>query len=362
MRSMLAEIDKGIKVPMSLSGDVLRHKLDEVPAQKAQRPFAFSRVFSFQSVASYAVMFAIMVAVAYAMRFNHQAPLVEGQFAVPDAIHLADPVKDDFSDVEFFEEPAEREVSEFNHNENDTIIIREQALEQINIAGNSTVDIGGTKPEQTPAPIAHTGGGEQANPLGTYGDYQLLWRENDPNDLDNGEFPVSLEIIGQGNTMISQTNIADMDMITDFLVDDDVLVIFGSNAGQWTMNAYAGFSSEQLALMSSLTQPGGIVSTRMHQGVVYAASYAVTAEPGVELVTIPESHNDSEGICYIGAIDVKTGETNLIGFEKASRDIMLLDKNVYVSLYSVDSPNGSKVDKVASIALNGISIEFEGIH
>ena len=352
LRSMLAEVDKGIMVPSSLKGDALRKRLDDIPATEERKPFAFTRVFSFQSVASYAVMFALIVAVFYTMRFNQQPPLVEGQFAVPETYGQENILISEDSDIEFFAEPDAGVPDESGRNIGGTLTFSVPESK-----GSEDDVISGDKQPPEPLPesaVKHTGGGGMSHPLGSLDDYHFSWRENDPNDADYGAFPVTLEIIGEGNILLSQINITDMDMISGFLTEGDLLVIFGSREGQSVTSTYVGFSALQPALTCSLTQPGSNVATKIYQGFVYVVSYASKPLPenDVPLTELEQSANT--GICYVSAIDARTGAINQVGFEDASEEISLFDRHVYISLSDGSAENNGLA---AQIVLDGMRIE-----
>ena len=359
LRELMAEVDKGINVPLSLSGDILRHKLEDIPAPEERKPFAFSRVFSFQSAASYAVMFALIVAVVYSMRYTNQAPpLVEGQFSVSENATTFDEAAEVeiFSDVEYFDVPKTEESIVIDRSAG--VVSFAAPLEQADImTGGASPSSALTDNSQN---SAHTGGSGQSHPLGESGGYQISWRENDPSDIDKAGSPVTVEIIAGSSSLISQVNISNMDIVSGFIAEGDALVILGSAAGVWVINSYIGFEDLQPEFTGSMTMPGASMTKRIYQDVVYAVSYIKdTSTAPVDIERIPIEGSNGSGICYIGAIDIKTGETNLVGFDNACEDITLFDRHAYISLYDEED---AKVDKVVQIELSGTAIELIGIH
>jgi hypothetical protein len=207
------------------------------------------------------------------------------------------------------------------------------------------------------------GGGGEAVTLGEWNGYTLAWRENDPTDPDKLPYPVTLDIVESATSgLVCQIDIGEMTSVTDFLIEGDSLVLIGASGAGITVNSYSGYESFAPVLTGSAWQPGRYVTARFYQGAAYIASHSPAGEAPPEGIPVEALEGSlDEGTCYIGAVDVASGASGLLGLQNAGEEVNLFERHAYLSFTSPGLEEGSTEIRVATITLDGISLALERV-
>jgi len=328
LRKVLGEVDEKIAVPDSVRGDALRCKLDNIypdvpaaPNKKSGTRFGL-HWFSLQSGISYAAAFALIVGLFYGLGFNQQPEmnLVERNMALSDP--NAPPRGEDTSE----EQP---------------LILFNQDEDVIDPAASGDTSVSSPAPPVQPDGVAGgdpyanpggMGGGGVSTPLGTQGGYTYTWRSNDSTDPDKGKFPITIDIVQDGSAAIAaQIDIPDMLGITDCYLTNSSLSVVGAGTEGVVTRSYLIATPWAPEELGSTVQPGGYISSRIHQDVIHTVTYC--EEPGLITCETEElPYSVSQNACIVAALDTATGGTAQKAFMGADNEnIDLYNLSMFIS-------------------------------
>lgn len=344
LRKVLADVDSNIVLPDSLKAEAMRRKLDAIPEPKKisflNAEFLRSRVFSLQSVVSYAVAFVIIFAAAWFMRLG-SPDIVDGNIDTVDAGSAENAVMD--------AEPFAMRVQEAEDNAADAAGVQEQ--EQADIPGILP------PPESLFQDSMGVGGGGAAKQLAADDRYTYLYRENDLTDPDGAGY--TLEIVDEQNQeLAARIGLEGFVEIRDCFVSEDMLTLVGLCEGgvvsrSWSL---AGLETESGPVQTAeLIQPGSYVAARAFEGVLHTVTLSDQAPEGVEPDVLEGSA--SEAVCILTALDIVTGQAEWAAWQGADNEINLYNRNLYISWVV---PQGEEDEELhmAQIILTGLDMEF----
>ena len=339
LRKVLGPVNENIPVPEALQGYALRQKLAQEPLPATESlwasaaDFLRSRVFSMQSVVSYALAFVVIMAITYTVGQN-PASLVDGNIAVTGAmaVNQAEPVE------------AEEEA------------ITEESPAVSFSAGNVTADTGAAMPDiasatQTApnAAVSPSTGGQAAamgqggsgavTVLGEDDAYSYLARQNDVTDPHRDSALLTLEMVSKDSgQLMAAADLPGAVEITEFFCQPRIMgfVALMSDGSVMTQIYETGVLEDEPGREVArpvflLEQPGVFEQGRVAEDILHV----VTKMPaGVAISAsqrLPESVSDTAYV--ITALDMTTRESNQVVYVGADDDkpISVHSRSIYIS-------------------------------
>ena len=341
-RQRLELLDRNIRFPQSLSSHALLHKLDGIESKPFRRFSWPQGLLSLQSGVSYAIAFALIIVVFYAVQLNNPQAVIDGQFVVEESTGASSLLEMEPFAASVLDAPdASRAALQTDASPND-----------VSPGFTSVIDA------EVPDLAYGVGGANPTHILGEAGGYTLTWRTNDPSDPD-AEGAITLAIVDRSDDRVAaEIGIFDMTSITNFSVEGDRMVLTGSDDMDTVVRSYRGFETQTLSPEASLSLPGSHVGTRLFQGYVYMVTFELPANPErsiAELLQLPRSLD--VGICYVGSLNPDTGDSYIAGYRDSGGDIALFDHHLYISYSGVAQDDSSKQERyVAQVTLDGPNI------
>ena len=353
---------RDVRMPDGLRGSALRAKLDDLPSPAERKPSYIFQLFSFQSAVSYAVMFVLIVAVFYGVRLGSGGSVIEGRFALPQAAPDQATAQSGNADMSAASDGALRMVPQ----ESEAALFAAPAPDVPETAALFSAatpqPAAGAVPKQKEERPAVGGGGETHH-LGEWNGYTVIWRQNDPHDPEKREKPVTVEFIGsQGGEPVFRVDAQALETVTDFRVEDDVLVLIGTAGQNLVVSSFNGLLSFQPAATGTLSLPGSHLSTRLYQNVIYAASRGDAGNIAGDVPVIRLEDSLDTGLCYFGALNVESGESNLVAVTGAGEDVALFDRHAYIYFnrdYGTQKVTGEL--GVAALKLDALEITLSSV-
>lgn len=360
LRRIFDKIDETIVLPRSLHADILRQKLDGVTPDglKVKKPFNTreffkSRVFSLQSVVTYALAFVVIVVVAYSTRVT-VPDIVDGTIAIQENVAQSDEAlqPDSLS-------PPQAAHSQALEAEDDDVA--EASMPAQSSTEAATTDASLAQSETADVVTGGQGGGGEAYALGEDEAYSYICRQNDQTDPDKAGIPMTLEIVDKSSgALLSFLDIEDMERIDHFYDGDGFFGVVGTAGGEVIFRAYTLVeASEQTAAVElfEAAQSGQYLDARLVDGVLHVVTVNESADYGdAEAVRLPDSSSDAS--CVITSADVLDGELEQIAYLGVDIDkrISIQNHNVYIP-YDVITAEATEL-YMAQVKLEGITQEM----
>ncbi|MDL2234048.1 hypothetical protein LJC63_10800 [Ruminococcaceae bacterium OttesenSCG-928-L11] len=359
LRKVLSGIDENIALPPSLSAEALRSRLDLQEQQSAAQSLTFSamqflrsRVFSLQSVISYALAFAVIVAVAYSMQFN--APdIVDGTIAITANTQVDQAMDNTESVPRQAQESQEAPAALFSTPE------AADALPPAESASTPEPEVTGESPAVTADALPGVGGAGEATALGEDDAYLYLARENDPADPDKEGFPLTLEIVSRETELPVWQLDMPIETVQEFYTRDGVLSLTGEAAdGRHILLGYAIGSPEEAAEpLFETVQQGTFLGSKECDGILYTLSTDTLEDDGDYMTELlPDSTGGLS--CLVTAVDLHTGAMSRYAFTgmAESKEISLYNRNIYIS-YAATGEEGESELYMVQIPLGTMELE-----
>jgi hypothetical protein len=364
LRRMLAEIGKDITLPPSLHGDMLRPKLDGITPDglKVKTPFNAgdflrSKVFSLQSVVSYALAFVVIVAVAYAMGGGGPA-LVDGNIAISKEAAA----EDSLTQMESFAvAPVDQSIESPQDMLADDADVEEDAPE----AAIALDEIAGEADSTITGGMSGVGGGAIAHPLGEDAAYNYIYRHNDNTDPDKTGYPLTIEIVSKSdNSLVTYIDIADMDSIEAFFLLDNSFAVTGSGGSLTIARAYTLDTMAEIPAVTelfALSQPGEYVDARLVDQILHLVTLQAGEVGDLETVRMPDSLTDTA--CIVTTANLLTGDYRQVAYLGAEEDmrISIQNRNIYIPYSGArpeDAPEDTDELYMTQIKLEGVEQEM----
>lgn len=337
LRKMLVQVDARISTPQSLSGDALREKLDGIPVPRAQRR-DWRRFFSPQSGVTYAVAFALMIALFFSLEYYSPD-------MINDVLHIAPSGSEASAAGELQSaEPTAASVAAF------ALPVNEEPDAGAEISSSPEAVLFLDEPAET----FGVGGGGEAVLLLTQDMYSYYYRVNDTTDPDKQAFPVTLEIADTAAGLsVAQIDIPDMNSVERLFVQGDKLIVVGVGETGLVTRSYglANPGSPEEQLMK--TQPGEFVDARIYKDIVHIVTATDAVPQDCETVALPGA--EASDSCVITAVNVSTLETGQKAFSGAKGTVQLYNLNAYIH-YEGENENGELRQYIGQVLFEGIDI------
>lgn len=370
LRKVLADIDENIVLPRSLHADILCSKLTLAEEEARQQQgitrsaasFLRSRVFSLQSVVSYALAFVVIAVVAYNIRVTSSPDMISGNIVVNTAA-VDQPVQEEASAQTFSAVPdtatepppqaaAGAAVPPLVETESATV--SDDDAPSAPLANNDAPLRQGQASSAPAEPVGGMGGGAAAIHLDADSTFTYLYRENDRNDPDKADFPLTLEVVDtESGQVFAQIDLPNITEIKEFFTAPGIVGVVGIDseaifAQAYTLAEEAGADS---TILFSLSQPGVYGGARLHESIVHMVSFVDSTDSSIPAEILPDS--TSPITCIITAVSLEDGAWNQAAYTGVdeAKELTIHNTSVYL-------PYTVTVEEEAEVYM--AQIKFEG--